>query len=488
MSVDVENDRLFIGGTWQAPRSTSTLAVRSASTEEPLGAVPAAGQDDVDLAVASARAAQDDPQGWASWEPARRAAALLRLAQELEDRVDSIVWAVSSQNGMPVAVARPTEGVSGPALLRYYAALISSQPLEERRPALSSGTTVVRREPVGVVAAVVPWNFPQSLTWFKLAPALAAGCSVVLKPSPETVLDAQLVAEAVRASELPAGVVNVVPGGRETGVYLVGHPGVDKVAFTGSTAAGRTIAEVCGRLLRPVTLELGGKSAAIVLDDADLGSRMSELFSATLLNSGQTCFLSTRVLAPRARYDEIVDVFADLAKGLRVGDPFDPQTQIGPLATQAQRTRVEGFVQTALDEGARLVVGGRRPRAQSRGWFFEPTVFADVDNRSRLAQEEVFGPVLSVTPYDQVSDAMEMANDSDYGLGGTVWTEDEDRGLAVARGVRTGTIGINGYRIDAGAPFGGVKASGLGRELGPEGLASYQQTKSVYLPARRTET
>ncbi|MFN2537889.1 MAG: aldehyde dehydrogenase [Mycobacteriales bacterium] len=480
----VVQDRLFIGGEWRAPASAATLEVLSASTEQHLGQVPAAAEPDLDAAVAAARAAQDDPTGWAHWAPEQRAQALLRLASELESRAGDIVQAVSAQNGMPVSVGKASEGVSGPSLLRYYAALSSAEPVEEHRAALSAGTTIVRKDPVGVVAAIVPWNFPQSLTWFKLAPALAAGCCVVLKPSPETVLDAQLVAEAVRAAALPPGVVNVVPGGREAGAYLVSHPLVDKVAFTGSTSAGRVIAETCGRLLRPVTLELGGKSAAVVLEDADLTGKTSELFAATLLNSGQTCFLSTRVLAPRSRYRDVVDLMAGLAQSLRVGEALDSETQIGPLATRAQRTRVEGFVQSAHDEGARLVTGGRRPTELSRGWFYEPTVFADVDNRSQLAEEEVSGPVLAVTPYDSVDEAIAMANDSSYGLGGTVWTEDEERGLAVARHIRTGTFGINGYRIDPGAPFGGVKASGLGRELGPEGLASYQQLKSVYLPQR----
>jgi aldehyde dehydrogenase (NAD+) len=296
------------------------------------------------------------------------------------------------------------------------------------------------------------------------------------------VLDAMLMAEAIEASDLPPGVFNIVPGGREIGAYLVSHPDVDKVAFTGSTAAGRQIAETCGRLLRPVTLELGGKSAAIVLDDADLDLATigQELFGATLANNGQTCYLGTRILAPRSRYGEVVDTMAAFAQSLTVGDALDPATQIGPMASQTHRDRVEGYIAKGTGDGARLVVGGGRPRGLDGGWFVEPTIFADVDNNSTIAQEEIFGPVLSVIPYDNDDDAIRIANDSDYGLGGTVWTTDPDRGAAVARRVRTGTIGINRYLVDPGSPFGGVKASGIGRELGPEATAAYQAVKTIF--------
>jgi acyl-CoA reductase-like NAD-dependent aldehyde dehydrogenase len=344
------------------------------------------------------------------------------------------------------------------------------------------GNIVVRRYPIGVVGAIVPWNFPQSLAAFKYAPALAAGCPLVIKPSPETVLDIQLVAEAAAEAGLPPGVFNVGPGGREVGAYLVSHPRIDKVAFTGSTAAGRSIAETCGRLLRPVTLELGGKSAAIVLDDAELNLATigEKLFQATLLNNGQTCFLGTRVLAPANRYDEVVDTFAALADSLSVGDALDPSTQIGPMASDRQRERVEGYIAKGRSEGARLVVGGGRPAGRDRGWFVEPTIFADVDNNHTIAQEEIFGPVLSVIRYADEDDAVRIANDSDYGLGGSVWTSDNERGLGVARRVQTGTIGVNTYLPDPTAPFGGVKASGLGRELGPEAIGHYQQIQSIF--------
>jgi aldehyde dehydrogenase (NAD+) len=312
---------------------------------------------------------------------------------------------------------------------------------------------------------------------------MAAGCTLVIKPSPETVLDAFVFAEAVAEAGIPAGVVNIVPGGREVGAYLVAHPGVDKISFTGSTAAGRSIGEVCGRLLRPVTLELGGKSAAIVLDDADLDLQTvaEKLFTATLLNNGQTCFLGTRVLAPRSRYSEIVDLFTDFVGALKVGDALDDTTQIGPMATAAQRERVERYIAKGRGDGARVTIGGGRPADRDTGWFVEPTIFADVDNNHTIAQEEIFGPVLSVIPYADDDEAVRIANDSDYGLGGTVWTNDPDRGLALAKRVQTGTIGVNTYLPEPTAPFGGVKASGIGRELGPEALGNYQQLKSVYL-------
>jgi aldehyde dehydrogenase (NAD+) len=339
----------------------------------------------------------------------------------------------------------------------------------------------VRRDPVGVVAAIVPWNFPQSLTMFKLAPALAAGCTVVVKPAPETAVDAFVLADAAQACGFPPGVINVITGGRDVGAYLVGHPGVDKVAFTGSTAAGRAIGEVCGRLLRPVTLELGGKSAAIVLDDADLAETVRGLSWASLLNNGQTCYLSSRILAPRSRYAEVVDAVADLASSLKVGDPADPSTRVGPLVTSAQRARVENFIAAGRREGGRVVAGGGRPQHLPVGWYVEPTVFADLAPEAAPVRDEIFGPVLCVLPYDGIDDAVRLANDSEYGLGGTVWTRDVERGLEVARRVETGSIGVNFFDLDLGAPFGGVKASGLGRELGPEGLNAYVSSKSIYL-------
>ncbi|MGW1278725.1 aldehyde dehydrogenase [Streptomyces tsukubensis] len=472
----------YIGGAWVDPATDRTITPVDASTEQPLGQVPEGTEADIDRAVAAARTAFDAPAGWASWEPARRAEAMDRLADAIDRRADEFVARVSAQNGMPVAVARQLETGYPSTILRYYAGLARGLSTAEIRPGLFGGDIEVRREPVGVVAAIVPWNFPQALAMFKIAPALATGCTLVVKPSPETVLDAYLLAEAVEEAGLPAGVVNIVPGGRDAGAHLVAHPAVDKVAFTGSTAAGRAIAETCGRLLRPVTLELGGKSAAIVLDDADLDlAEIGEgLFGATLLNNGQTCFLGTRILAPRSRYAEVVDAFTAFAGSLTVGAASDPATQIGPMATARQRERVESYIAKGIGEGARLTTGGGRPEGLERGWFVRPTVFADVDNSSAIAREEIFGPVLSIIAYEDDDDAVRIADDSDFGLGGTVWTADPERGAAVARRVRTGTIGVNRYIPDPAAPFGGIKASGLGRELGPEGLTAYQRFQTIY--------
>lgn len=471
-------DSLHIGGRWVSPSTDQVFTPLNASTEEPLGRFPAAAEADVDAAVAAARAVIDDPTGFPAWDPHERAAAMERLADALEARGDTIAEQVSSQNGMPLTMARASEAGTPGALLRYYADLARHSEFSEIRNGLLGGKIEVRRKPVGVVAAVVPWNYPQTLAMMKIAPALAAGCAVVLKPSPETSLDSFLLAEAVEESGLPGGTVNIVPAGREVGRYLVAHPGVDKVAFTGSTAAGRAVAETCGRLLRPVTLELGGKSAALVLDDAELDGAGPDLVSACLANNGQTCYLGTRVLAPRSRYAEIVDVFTDMARSLRVGDALDPDTEIGPMASAAQRERVESYIAHGRGEG-RLTTGGGRPR--DRGWFVEPTVFADVDNGATIAREEIFGPVLAVVPYDDEDDAVRIANDSEYGLGGTVWTADPERGAEVARRVHTGTIGVNHYLPDPVAPFGGVGASGIGNELGPESLGHYQQLQTVYL-------
>jgi acyl-CoA reductase-like NAD-dependent aldehyde dehydrogenase len=476
----IDSGELFIGGEWTEPRGEDRITVIAASTEEQIGSVPEGSNEDIDAAVSAARGAFDDPSGWSSWTAEDRAQALERLAAALGRRGEQAARRVSMQNGMPISLSLATEAVFPAVLAQYYAGMIRQTPMQEDRQGLLGGTIEVRSTPVGVVGAIVPWNFPQALTMFKLAPLLAAGCTAVIKPSPETVLDSLLIAEAIIEAELPAGVVNIVPGGRELGAYLVEHPEVDKIAFTGSTAAGRQIARRCGQLLRPVTLELGGKSAAIVLDDADLAEAAEALFAATLMNNGQTCYLGTRVLAPRGRYDEVLEVLVGLAGALQVGDSMDPTTQIGPMVSARQRERVEGYIEKGRAEGAHVVVGGGRPESQERGWFVEPTVFADVENSHTIAREEIFGPVLSVIPYEGVEHALAIANDSEFGLGGSVWTSDPERGADVARRVQTGSIGINHYTLDPAAPFGGVKASGLGRELGPEGLAAYLQQQSIY--------
>ncbi|TPG36479.1 aldehyde dehydrogenase [Mycolicibacterium hodleri] len=478
----IDYGQLYIGGAWSAPAGTDVIEVRSPITEERIGVVPRGNEADVDAAVAAARAAFDDPEGWGNWPAARRAEILERFAAELEARGEETARRVTLQNGMPIWLAQQFEAGFPPLLLRYYSGLVTAADGEEIRQGMLGGTALVSKQPVGVVAAIVPWNVPQAITFLKLAPALAAGCTIVLKPAEETVLDAFLVAEAAAAAGLPPGVLNVVPGGREVGAYLVEHPGVDKVSFTGSTAAGRWIAEACGRLLRPVTLELGGKSAAVVLDDVDLAASMEAFFGATLLNNGQICWLNTRILAPRSRYGEIVDAISDLAKSLTIGDPLDPNTKIGPLVSERQRERVEGYIAKGKSEGGRITAGGTRPAGFDRGWFLEPTIFADVDNSATISREEIFGPVLSVIPYADDAEAVAIANDSIYGLGGSVWSSDPDRAANIARRVRSGTVGVNHYVNDPVAPFGGIKQSGLGRELGPEGLSPFQVHKTIYLP------
>lgn len=477
----IDYNHLYIGGTWTVPAGKETIGVHSPTSEERIGSVPRGDTADIDAAVNAARAAFDAPDGWSTLHPKERAEHLQRFAAELEARSSETARRVSMQNGMPIWLANQFEAVFPALLVRYYSDLMVNEPVEEARTGMFGGTSLVSKQPIGVVGAIVPWNVPQSISFLKIAPALAAGCTMVLKPAEETVLDAFLMAEAAAAAGLPEGVINVVAGGREVGAYLVEHPGIDKVSFTGSTGAGRWIAEACGRLLRPVTLELGGKSAAIVLDDADLPSMIDSFFGVTLLNNGQICWLNTRVLLPQSRYNEMVDVITDMTRSLTLGDPLDPGTRIGPLVSKRQRERVEGYISKGKSEGGRLTTGGSRGGQQS-GWFVEPTIFADVDNNATVSREEIFGPVLSLIPYSNDQDAVAIANDSPYGLGGTVWSSDLERAANVARRVRTGTIGVNQYVNDPVAPFGGIKESGMGRELGPEGLHAFQTHKTIYMP------
>ncbi|MDQ6696830.1 MAG: aldehyde dehydrogenase, partial [Actinomycetota bacterium] len=354
-------------------------------------------------------------------------------------------------------------------------------PFEETRQGMM-GPALVRKEPVGVAAGIIPWNVPQFIVALKAGPALASGSTIVLKPAPETPLDAYLLGEIIEQSELPAGVINIVPAGREVGEHLVRHPDIDKVSFTGSTTAGRKIGAICGEQLKRVTLELGGKSAAIICDDADLETVIPSLLPAALMNNGQACVAQTRILASRGRYAEVRDALAEAVTNYKVGDPLDPETECGPLVAARQRDRVEGYIAKGRQEGATVVVGGGRPAGFDKGFFVEPTLFADVDNAMTIAQEEIFGPVLSLIAFDSEDDAVGIANDSDYGLSGSVYVGDVERGIDIARKVRTGTYTVNGFGMDFGSPFGGFKGSGLGRELGPEGLEAYLEPKTINLP------
>lgn len=475
----MEHNAFFIGGDWVSPASPKRFTLIDPTTEDAIGSVPEGVEADIDRAVAAARRAFDTP-GWSDIAPAARAAAMLRFADAIEKRSAALTQIVTRQNGMPLTLSQAFEGGFAVGLLRYYADLAASLAQEDVRPSQSGKETRVRRNPIGVVAAIVPWNYPVVLAMSKIAPALAAGCTLVVKPSPNTVLDSYILAEAAVEAGLPPGVINWVAADRAAGAHLVAHPGVDKVSFTGSTASGRTIGRVCGELLKPVSLELGGKSAAILLDDVDLDAIMPGLQFVNFMNTGQTCVTCSRVLAPQSRYREMVEAIAAMASSLKIGNPMDAGTEIGPMATAEHRRKVEGYIAKGKTE-AKLVAGGGRPRGMDRGWFVEPTVFADMGNAATIAQEEIFGPVLSVIPYRDDTDAVRLANDSVYGLGGAVFSADPERAMAIARRVHTGTIGINGYPLAIGSPFGGVKASGIGREFGPEALGGYQQLQSMYL-------
>lgn len=475
---DLDRKRFFIDGAWVKPSSDRTQEQIEAATGEVIGVAALGTEKDIDAAVRAARHALDEGP-WGRTTAAERAAAMRKFADALDMHAADTSVLVSRENGMPIGLSQMLNGGAPSVLLRMYADLIETLPLEEVRPS-QAGSTTVRREPVGVVGAIAPWNFPQALAMFKIAPALAAGCTIVLKPSPETALDSYVFADAAREAGLPEGVLNIVLGDRDAGAALVSHPLVDKIAFTGSTAAGRIIGAECGRLIRRCTLELGGKSAAIFLEDGKIDTLLAGLDNASFLNNSQTCTTQSRILIARSRYEEVVDAVASFADSYRLGNPLDPSVTMGPMATSSHLDRVLDHIEIAKNSNARLITGGGRPEDLDRGWFVQPTVFADVDNNDRLAREEVFGPVMALIPFEDDDDAVRIANDSKYGLGGSVWSADEDRALAVARRVRTGTIGLNYYTLDLGAPFGGFKDSGLGRELGPEGINAYLEYKSIY--------
>ncbi len=480
--------QLYVAGAWSAPSTGATIDVISPHTEEVVATVPAAGPEEVDRAVAAARVAFDEGT-WPRLDPSERVDAVRRLSALYAERRGEMAELITAEMGAPASFSRFAQATLPMMLLNTFADIASGYEWEGTRPGAYGGDLILREEPAGVVVAIVPWNMPQFLIAGKLAPALLAGCPIIIKPAPETPLDALLLAELVDELGLPDGLVSVLPGGREVGELLVGHPGVDKVAFTGSTAVGRQVAAACGASLTRVSLELGGKSAAIVLDDADPAEVAQGVRVAGLMNSGQACVAQTRVLVPNSRHDEYLDALATMVDGLPVGDPADRSVEIGPLVTRRQQERVRGFIEEGEREGARLVVGGAgSPEGLDTGWYVRPTLFADVDNRMRIAREEIFGPVLSVIPYGDDEEAVRIANDSDYGLSGSVWTADADRGLEVARRVRTGSFGVNQpYSMDPAAPFGGMKASGIGRELGREGLESYLEVKAISVAPARSD-
>jgi len=465
--MTLSRHQIYVGGAWVSPAATDTIPVENPATEEILGHVPAGTAEDVDRAVAAARAAF---AGWADTPRAERGAVLGKLHAALADRAGEIARIVGLELGTPLKVAKMVQAGLPLTVLRGYADL-AAEPVREE----TIGNSLIVHEPVGVVGAITPWNYPLHQVVAKVAAALAAGCTVVLKPSELTPLVAYLLVDAADEAGLPPGVLNLVPGtGPVVGAAIAGHPDVDMVSFTGSTATGRAITHAAADRIARVSLELGGKSANVILDDADLTRAVKIGVGNAFLNSGQTCTAWTRMLVHRSHYPAAVELAAATAAGYRTGDPFDEATRLGPLVSAAQRDRVRGFIERA---DARMVAGGAA--VPERGYFVAPTVFADVDPAGELAQEEIFGPVLSIIPFDDDDHAVEIANNSRYGLAGGVWSGSEERAIGVARRLRTGAVDINGGAFNPAAPFGGYKQSGLGRELGPYGLAEFQQTKAM---------
>ncbi|MFD4197858.1 aldehyde dehydrogenase [Amycolatopsis thermoflava] len=479
-------EQLFIGGEWTTPSSAELLDIRSPHDQSLLGRAAQALPADVDRAVAAARKAFDEGP-WPRTSPAERIAVIRRLVKLREERADEIAALISAENGSALwftKAGRPGLTRQANAYLKAAEEFGWEETLEPSDPA-APFRSVVRREAVGVVAAIIPWNSPFSSAMAKILPALLAGNTVVLKVSPENTLSMNLLADLLAQTGLPEGVISVLPADRETSEHLVKHPGVDKIAFTGSTRAGRRIASLAGAQLKRVSLELGGKSAMIILPDADLDAAIQGVKFSSLLNNAESCIAQTRILAPRARYDEVVAGLTELVESLGVGDPAQDTTFIGPMVRRDQQQRVLDYIRTGIEEGARLVTGGPEvPAGLENGFYVTPTLFADVDNSMRIAQEEIFGPVLVVIAYDDEDDAVRIANDSEYGLSGGVWSADPAHALEVARRVRTGTITVNGAPIGFDGPFGGFKASGLGREYGTVGLGTYTEYKTVTIPVQ----
>jgi aldehyde dehydrogenase (NAD+) len=463
---------VYIGGRWVAPASGDTIEVENPATEQIIGSVPAGTARDVDDAVAAARAAFEP---WASASSETRADALNRLADAVERRAGEFAALIATEVGCPIRIATKVQTGLPIQVLRSCAELAANHPRSE-----TIGNSLVLKEPVGVVGAITPWNYPLQQVVAKLGPALAAGCTVVLKPSELTPLTAYLLFDAIDEAGLPQGVVNLVPGtGPQTGAALAANHGVDMVSFTGSTAVGRAIGStVAGRVAR-LALELGGKSANVVLEDADLTAAVKVGVANAFLNSGQTCTAWTRLLVHRSRYDEAVARAAEATAKYQLGDPFAEHTRLGPVVSAAQRQRVLDHVGRGIADGARLVAGGPDAPLPDTGYYVAPTLFADVDPDKPLAQEEIFGPVLAMLPFVDDDEAVQIANNSDYGLAGAVWSADESRALAVARRMRTGAVDVNGGAFNPLAPFGGYKQSGFGRELGSHGIEEFLQTKAI---------
>lgn len=480
MSDLLTHDTFFIGNEFVDPAGADRIEVINPATEELLGSCPAGTSADMDRAVAAAREAFDHGP-WPRMSPSERADAIARLSAALQGKAAEIADIITKENGSPSAWSIMGQVFSSTMVLDSYVDITKNHDWETQRQGALSPVTV-RKVPVGVCAGIIPWNVPLFISVLKLGPALAAGCTIVLKPAPDTPLDSYLLAEAVVEAEIPPGVVNIVAADREPSEYLVRHPDVDKVSFTGSVAAGRKIGAICGEQLKPMTLELGGKSAAIILDDVDLDAVMGDLLGSGLMNNGQVCGAQSRLLISRARYGEVVDAIGQAMAAMPVGDPLDPATAIGPLVNASQRDRVKGYQQLGVEEGATVVTGGGQP--DGPGYFIEPTLFADATNDMRIAREEIFGPVLTAIPYDDEDDAVRIANDSDMGLCGSVWSSDPDHAAELAARVRTGVVTINSQMIlDMKAPFGGFKSSGIGRELGPEGIAPYTELQTIITPS-----
>jgi len=472
----------FIDGEWRAPRSDARLTLTSPLTEQAFLELPSACEADVDDAVRAARHAFDDGP-WPRMSPKERSQAVRRLSAELRKHASPLARAWTAEIGTPFTFTSFATEKSFESL-EFMADLGDHFHWEEPRP-LPPGMrkAYVRYEPVGVCALITPWNYPIGMACFKIGPSLVAGCTVVVKAPSEAPLESLIVAEAALAAGIPKGVINVVSGGREVGDYLIHRPEIDKVSFTGSTAVGKHIAAVCAARMARCSLELGGKSAAIVLEDADFDLVIATLDRWSMTNCGQGCMLPTRIVVPQKYHDELVNRYADTVRKYRIGNPMDDSIRLGPLSMKRQLERVLGYVKKGIDEGATLVTGGRQPEGVERGFFIEPTVFGNVTSKMTIAQEEIFGPVISFLPYADENDAVRIANDSVYGLSGAVFSKDEERALALASRVRTGTTAINTYVVDPNLPFGGFKESGIGREHGREALEGFTETKAVALAA-----